>query len=61
MDKYPNKKSSINKVLFGIRIDAELKARISNLRKSTDKDVSESIRVKMRELCDELEKNPPAA
>lgn len=55
MDKYPNKKTSIYTKLFGLRVEPELKDEITRLRKVVDKDVSESIRIKMRELVSELQ------
>lgn len=54
MKEFPKKKSAIYSKLFSIRIEETLKVALGQLNATTDTDVQESIRIKLRELVKEL-------
>ena len=55
MSKNPKKKGSVYTAQIGLRIEPELKERLNRLRDTTDNDIGEAIRIRLRDLALELE------
>ncbi len=55
MQVYPKKKSAEYSEQLGVRVEKELKQSLEMLKATTDIDVQEAIRMKLRELVRELQ------
>lgn len=58
MSKYPKKPAYVYSEQIGVRLEPELKQALDVLKATTQTDIQEAIRIKLRELVKELQ---PAA